>query len=601
MNLKNILAILKKEFSLPFLARFQSALNSLRPAERIVFGLFAALLIISALWNLVSLNESLMVSVPAFGGSLTEGVIGSAGFVNPLLAIKDTDRDLVALIYSGLMKATPEGGLALDLAESYFVSSDGLQYNFKIKDTAKFHDGVPVTADDVVYTITKAEDPNVKSPKRANFEGVGVEVINDHEVKFTLKQPYSPFLENMTLGILPKHIWKKVEPEQFPFSQFNVSPVGSGPYVIKSIKKDSTGMPLLYELEAFKNHVGGRPYIKTVNIKFYSNEDDLLSALQSGEIESVNAISPKQTDRLKSEGRRVLQTPLPRIFGVFFNQNRAPIFANKEVRAALDAALDKESLVKEILNGYGTVQNSPIPPDLLNQIGPKDPASNTITSPDSSAKQATSTDGRILKARTILERNGWKKNQGGIYEKKIKKQIIPLAFSIATGNAPELKTAADLIKKYWEKIGAEVTVTIYESGDLNQNIIRPRKYDALLFGEIIGRDLDLFAFWHSSQRNDPGLNIALYANLKADKFLEDARTESDPEKRLLDFKNFAKEVENDIPAVFVYSPDFIYVLPTKVKNAELNHVTIPSERFADINKWYVETDNVWEFMTKNPS
>ena len=163
---------------------------------------------------------------------------------------------------------------------------------------------------------------------------------------------------------------------------------------------------------------------------------------------------------------------------------------------------------------------------------------------------------------------------------------------------PELKAAAGIIAEEWRSIGADVDLKIFETGDLNQNVIRPRKYDALFFGEIVGRELDLFAFWHSSQRNDPGLNIALYANITVDKLLEDARTTADYSERLIKYEEFEQEIAEDIPAIFVYSPDFIYIIPKNIKGLELGSVTTPSERFLNIHEWYIETDSVWSFFAK---
>jgi len=152
----------------------------------------------------------------------------------------------------------------------------------------------------------------------------------------------------------------------------------------------------------------------------------------------------------------------------------------------------------------------------------------------------------------------------------------------------------------WEKIGAKVDVKIFETGDLTQNVIRPRKYDALLFGEIVGRDPDPFAFWHSSQRNDPGLNVALYTNIKADKLLEEARGAQDEAKRADKYKEFQEEVSKDIPAIFLFSPKFIYVIPKNLKGTdEMESVTVPSERFSMIHKWYKSTDKVWKIFA-NP-
>ena len=129
-------------------------------------------------------------------------------------------------------------------------------------------------------------------------------------------------------------------------------------------------------------------------------------------------------------------------------------------------------------------------------------------------------------------------------------------------------------------------------------MIRQRKYDALFFGEIIGRESDPFAFWHSSQRNDPGLNIALYANITADKLLEEGRTIFDKKERATIYKQFQEEIAKDIPAVFIYSPDFIYIIPHKIKGLHTGIITVPSERFLDIHTWYIETDNVWKIFRK---
>ena len=182
-------------------------------------------------------------------------------------------------------------------------------------------------------------------------------------------------------------------------------------------------------------------------------------------------------------------------------------------------------------------------------------------------------------------------------EKKDKKEVLVLSFSLATGDAPELRAIAEKLKKDWEKIGAKVEVNIFETGNLNQNIIRPRKYDALLFGEIVGRDHDLYPFWHSSQRNDPGLNIASYVNSKADKLLEEARATSDIAVRNAKYTQFEMEIKQDTPAVFLYSPSFLYVLPKTVENVSIGNLTTTGDRFLTVNTWYIEKNNVWKLFT----
>ncbi len=571
---------LRETFSLPKSDELTAALRSLSPSERAVFFLLSAFLVGSTVYMLQTLNRLISVEVPARGGSLVEGVIGSPRFVNPLLAISDADRDLTELVYSGLLRALPDGSLIPDLAATYDISENGLVYMFTLKEEAEFQDGTPVTADDVLFTIQRAQDPALKSPKRANWDGVTVEKVGEREIRFTLRQPYAPFLENATMGILPQHIWKDADAEQFPFSQFNIEPVGSGPYRVDRLTRNSSGVPNSYELVPFKHFILGEPYIARITLRFYANESALISAYVSGEIDAVNSIAPEKVAGLTKRGGVVVNEPLPRVFGVFLNQNQAPIFADKVVRTALDVGVNKERIVAEVLSGYGSVIGGPIPPGILGEGESHAPA------PGSSERMSA-----------MLEAAGWKRGGDGVFEKTVRKKKERLEFSIATSNVAELKAAGEILREEWSAGGAKVDLKVFEVGDLNQNVIRPRKYDALLFGEIVGRTPDLFAFWHSSQRNDPGLNIALYANIAADKFLEKARVSADRRDRLDAYEGFATEVAKDIPAVFTYTPDFIYILPPTVRGVRVGPITISSERFLNTHEWYIETDRVWNFFS----
>lgn len=573
--------VLKKEWNLPLSGKVSRVIRSFSLTEKAVFVFFSILLTISGLSLLFQVNKHFLIEVPDYGGTLVEGIVGTPRFVNPILASSDIDKDLTSLLYSGLLKIDSEGTLVPDLAESYVISDDSLTYTFVIREDAEFHDGVKVTADDVVFTIEKAQDINLKSPKEINWSGVIVQKIDNKTVSFTLNQPYSPFIQNTTIGIIPKHIWKDIGVEEFPFSKFNTEPVGSGPYKVESIKYTSNGLPGEYHLRAFKNYTLGEPFITNLVLKSYPNESEEINAYKKGDIDSLHSISPKKLPEIMLEDDNVVLSPLPRIFGVFFNQNMAPVFVYKEVRQALDTATDKQAIVESILDGHGQAIDSPVPAKKTS------PVVTTAEEID-----------RVEKAKAILTKAGWTINANGIFEKKEKSKTTTLSFSISTGNATELKETAYLLQQQWQKIGALVEVKIFEIGDLNQNIIKPRKYDSLLFGEIIGRDMDLYPFWHSSQRNSPGLNIALYTNLKADKLLENIRKTTNDAKQKEYLDNFSKEIQNDLPAVFTYSPYFVYIVPKKVQNVELGTLTAPSERFSDIGKWYIETNSVWQIFNK---
>lgn len=544
----------------------------------IAVGLFFAA---SALFFTATLNDWVSLEVPAYGGTLSEGIIGTPRFVNPVLALSDADRDLTALVYAGLMRKLPDGTLVPDLAESYEVSEDGLSYTFTLKKDLYFHDGTPVSADDVEFTVNRVKDPLIKSPKRVSWEGVSVQKLDERSIKFVLKQKYFPFLENTALGIIPKHLWKDLTPEQFSFSDFNTKGAGAGPFLIGNVKKNSSGIPDSYELKSFKDYALGRPFIDTVTVRFYPNEGELITAFDNGIVDDINSIDAKEVSALKGSGYRVENAPLPRIFGVFFNQNQNQVFTDKAVRRALETAVGRERIINQVLYGYGTAISTPIP------------------GLEKAADKRASEDLRYETARKILTDAGWTYDEDeGVMKKKTKKANLTLAFSISTGDVDELKQAANLIKDDFERIGAKVDLKVFDIGDLNQTVIRPRKYDALFFGEIVGFDPDPFPFWHSSQRNDPGLNIALYTNTKADKMLEELRTSLDASVRAAKYADFEREIENDAPAVFVYSPDFVYLVKKTLGGLTLGRITAPSDRFAGVKDWYVKTEKVWKPLAR---
>ncbi len=555
-------------------------LKSFSKKEQLLFLSLVVFFLVSTIFLFNFINDKISVEVPSYGGEFSEGIIGTPRFINPVLAISDADHDLTRLVYAGLMKKTESGDLVPELAKSYEISSDGMSYTFILKDNLFFHDGKPLTVDDVLFTVNLVKDPLLKSPRRVSWEGASAQKIDNQSIKFTLKQKYFPFLENTTLGILPKHIWKDLTPEQFGFSDFNTNAIGAGPYKIKTVTKNSSGIPNYYELDAFKNYALSAPFIDTIAVHLYPNEGELITAFDNGIVKNISSIDAKNTAVLKESGYRVLKTPLPRIFAVFFNQSQNQIFTDKAVRKALSAATDKDLIVKQVLFGYGTAIDSPIPDMAI-------------------LYKKENTANRYEAARQILISAGWVFNEKeAVMEKKNKKIVTQLKFSLATGDVPELKDTAKLIKEDWEKIGAKVDLKIFDVGDLNQNIIRPRKYDALFFGEIVGFNGDPFAFWHSSQRNDPGLNIALYTNTKADKILESLRGTLDKEDRAVKYLDFGREIEKDVPAVFVYSPDFTYLIDENLSGIALGNITIPSDRFAGINNWYLKTDNVWRPLAR---
>ncbi len=540
-----------------------------RPFDKFVFVFLLLGIVVFAYASLHNLSMKYSKETPKAGGVLKEGVIGAARFINPVLAVSDSDKDLAALIYSGLMKPDTNGGLEDDLAESFDISEDGKEYTFNLRKDAIFHDGSPVTAEDVAFTINLIQNPTIKSPERANWEDVEVQVMDKYTVKFVLPKPYAPFLENTTIGILPKHIWSSMKPEEMQFSFYNERPIGSGPFKMEEIRKDAQGIPNEYILIAFKEYVHGKPYIKRIIVKSYSNSADRLKAWQNNQIDAVSAVSGTELPFYAKDGMKIVKMGYPSVFAVFLNPKQGGILSDSNVRKALNTATNKDKIVAKVLKGYGKVAQSPIPP---------------IFNVDSGEFKTETVDYYMKKA-------GYEKKDG-YWMKKDKKA----SFTLSLTDSKEFADVADLLVDMWNKAGFDVRVKIYSFSDLSQKIIRERNYDALLFGEAPGRAIDLYAFWHSSQKDDPGLNISSYVSSKADKLLEKLRVEQDKDKRIEIMKDFEKEIQSDMPAIFLYTPDFLYLVPDNLKGNSMQLIAYPAERFTDIHKWYFNVDRVWKWF-----
>ncbi len=561
------------------------ALGAFSPLERMICIGALLLSVVSLLIIISKVNSHFMVEIPASGGTLKEGIIGTPRYVNPLLAVSDADRDLSALVYRGLMKEDGKGNIVPDLAESYSVSPDGLVYTFTLTE-AYFHDGERITASDVAYTVSSALDSLLKSTKRIEWQGVSTRIENENTIAFVLKAPYAPFLRSTTIGIMPKHIWEKVPYENWMYSDFNTkSVVGSGWYRVTKVTENSSGVPNHYDLKLYKKNQRETtlPYISKIVVRFYANEEALVRGFEKKEVDTIGGITPKTAAYLESKKHAtVLSTDLPRIFGIFFNQSQASIFSNAQVRKAINVALNRDRIIDEVLGGYGTAATGPIPTStgLI---------ANTAEAPIPSAENA----------RTILQKDGWKLGDDGIFQKKSGESTVRLSFEIATNDVPELKDAVNHIVEDLKEAGIEAVPKVYETGSLNQDIIRPRKFQALFFGQVVSSQSDLFAFWHSSQRIDPGLNISAYANPTVDKMLEQGLQTLDTTKKTSIYQKLVSTINADAPALFVYSPSYLYAVRTDIPGITLEHINRPEDRFANQSTWYLHTDSIWKLFIQD--
>src|SRR3989344_3682326 len=372
MNYKELRVSLLRRFSMPKERSVRGILRSFTIAEKAVFYFFTLIFILSSLLLLWKANNAFLVEVPIRGGILTEGVVGNPRFINPVLVISEADKNLTALIYSGLVRITPSGGIKNDLAEDVLIPDDRRVYTVLIDENARFHDGTPVTADDIIFTVQKITNPNIKSPRRGNWDEVEIEKVDEKTVSFTLKRAYTPFIYNLAVGILPKHIWKNVSDDEFSFSQFNTLPIGSGPYKVERVERNPGGIPNFYRLISVENISSKAPFIKNLVFRFYPSETALIDAHNKHAVESLSGISPEKMLELKANGSRVISSPLPRVFAIFFNQNQSKVLLNKEVRQALDLASPKEEIVKNVLGGYGTPIDWPLPAGIYSWTNERD-------------------------------------------------------------------------------------------------------------------------------------------------------------------------------------------------------------------------------------
>ncbi|OGG86201.1 hypothetical protein A2392_01940 [Candidatus Kaiserbacteria bacterium RIFOXYB1_FULL_46_14] len=561
--------------------RWFSYLDQLRPFDRLVFGVLFLVFVFSLIVNSIILNQSFLVSVPEGGGKLIEGAIGSPRFINPVLAITRADHDLVALTYSGILRLSPSGEFENDLAESVTISDDGRVYNVILRQDRKWHDGTPVTAEDIAYTIALIQNPDLKSPLRGNWSGVTVELIGRYEINFVLENPYAPFVENMTVGILPKHIWETLSDEELPFSQHNIEPIGSGPYEVAEIKRNPAGLVSEYHLRV-SPHYNEQTNLNQITIRFYQNEEAILNALKEGKINATGALSERWLNDISRDDFNFISEPLPRVFSVFYNQNKNPALRDKAVREALSVVVDRDELLKLAVNGYGRAAYSPLPPGFTDV-------------PETTSNYGTKEE-RLKAARQILEAGGWAIGANGRYEKKIDGIDSPLTITMRSGNSLLFETISSYLTGIWQEMGADVSVELYEQSDLVQTIIRPRDYQILIFGADIGRSLDLYPFWHSSQREDPGLNVSLYANIAVDQLVSELRTATSSELRTDLLRQFSNEIANEQPATFLFAPSFEYVIDSHISTAEMKRIQRPSERFSNVTDWYMNESGVWSFF-----
>ncbi len=566
-----------------FFDRLLQMIEVSAPSDRFALRALFFAVVFSGIFLAYALNIKYSAPTPIDGGLFREGIVGTPRFINPTLAITRADQDVTALVYSGLMKIDEKGALVPETAESVTVSEDGLTYNVLMRKDVRFHDGTPLTARDVIYTIQLIQNGDLKSPLRGNWTDVTVEEVGEYEFNVVLEEPYAPFIENFQFGIMPAHLWSALPIEQIPFSQLNTEPVGSGPFKVENVTRDQSGLIEKYTLTAFKDNPSA-PNIDTFELYFYSDEAKLLEALEKNLFDASAYISNENLAGVSESGNyRIISEPLPRVFGIFFNQNKSAALRDPAVREALSLAVNRDVLIKNALGGYGVPITAPVVQ-----------SDNAIQSGDGS--NVTDHASEVEHAKKILSDAGWITNNLGLLEKQIDGRAETLTLTLRTSNVPLFNTITDSVVSDWKAIGVEISTEQFDQTGLVQSVIRPRDFQALLFGLDMSRGGDLYPFWHSSQKDDPGLNIAQYTNLSVDAILQSARTEQNHETRKAKLDEASTIIANERPAVFLFQPMMTYAVQNDVIVSDITHVAKPSDRFSNIANWYTDSDTLWNIF-----
>jgi peptide/nickel transport system substrate-binding protein len=540
--------------------------------ERILLLVFTVLAIASLSAMLRGWYVRLTIPVPTAGGTYIEGVVGEVHFINPVLAPSfPIDADLTELVFAGLLRFTPAGGLQPVLAESLpEVSQDGKTYTVRIRDGAKFHDGQQVTSEDVAFTIQMLQHPTVASPLRSMWIRVKAEVVDERTIRFILREQDSTFPVSLVTGILPAHIWQNIPAEQFAFHERNREAIGAGPYVMQSLTRDRNGKIRALEFAPFSDYALGAPRIAKLMIRAYDSFEQVLLAAQKGEIAGFGFISfdfrPTPTARKRTQ---VARAPLPQYQAVLFNLAKAgTAVSEKAVRQALALAVDRQSIIQEVYRGQADPLAGPAP-RYQTQVPTQD----------------------VARAQQLLEEAGWRLDAAGGIRKK---GDTVLSWTLSAPDFPLHVQTAEHLKRQWEAIGVQVTLEVLPPNRLTEDRIKPRSFDALLASEYLGPTQSLLPLWHSSSIKEPGFNFGAFSHAALDRALDELKSTSDEARRAQLFGQINQIFAEEVPAVFLVSHVYLYNVPKKLQGVVIEILPQTSARFAGVHEWYLKTKRIWK-------
>lgn len=512
---------------------------------------------------------------PATGGKMTVGIVGQPYLLNPIVTqANEADTELESLIYSSLFTIDDQNNLKPSLAEKYDVSEDGKTYTIILNKNVLWQDGTDFTADDVIFTIEAIQDPDFHSPWRSNWLGVVTEKVNQSVVQFHLNKPYVGFKDNLTVKIVPSHIWSQINVKNLAFTKYSLQPVGTGPYIFSSLTKDTLGNIISYDLKANEYYFEKMPNISTIAYRFYKNYDELKAAFQKKEVTSLSNIPISFKETIKNRSNYFETIELPRYYAVFYNlKSNSSLLGDIDNRLALNEAIDRKTIKEKAFGNNLLEANNLISQGFLgyNSV----PTTSLVYNP---------THSREILGETyhLNESSNWEKI---IKQKKAADTYQPLGITLTVADLPELTAAAEIIKANWDSIGIPTTIKIVSLVELESDTIPNKNYETLLFGEFYGREPDPYNFWHTNG----SLNLSNFSNKNADALLEEIQQINDPSKRetdLIELQNILLEAS---PCFTLGNPLQLYALSPNVMGNTLREGSYLSDRYNNVADWYIHT------------
>ncbi len=519
------------------------------------------------------------IDIPAVGGEYTEGLVGEPQFINPLYASQsDVDQDLTSLIYSGLLRWDAQEGFIPDLAESLTVNEDGTVYTLKIRDNAKFHNGEDVRARDVLFTINAFQNTSYRSPLADQFYNVTVVQEDDKTVSFILENAYAPFVQYLTVGILPAGLWAEILPQNAPLAALNLQPIGSGPYEFAEFSKDKKGSIRSYTLKRNDDYYREAPYIENLTFKFYPDALALTEALANKNVEGASVIGYEaRNDANSNRNIELVEAFIPREVILYFNQNLNAALKDLSVRQAIQKGVDKTTLVSDVYGESARVIHAQILPgqvgydETLIDAYDQNAAKTLLT--DAGYTLVEGSDIRLLKASLQSEEEPGKN----------------LRLTLTTPDLPDMRLVAEKIQSNLRTVGIDLELNFVSPELIASDVIAPRNFEILLAPVMLEADPDPYPLWHSTQSKGSGLNLTGYSNSEVDTLLVDARSLTDENARAEKYKSFQALLAQDVPVVYLYQSTYGYALPKKIHHPGIESIITPSDRFSNIASWYIKT------------